>query len=84
MYHAAYRWLAWLGLWLLIAANARADAIGTVALPVAKGRLPEPLLGIYTMVLVLCLLVIVIQARGRMRARRVMAESQRKRPPFPS
>ena len=79
------KWVAWIGLWLLIAANARADVIGAASLPPAAAKVPEPFLGIITMLLVLCLWGIVGQAITRLRSKRMMAEAriQRKRPPFP-
>jgi hypothetical protein len=79
------KWIAWIGLWLLIAANARADVVGVASVPPAAARMPEPFWGIVTMTLVLCLWGIVAQAIARLRSQRMMAQAriQRKRPPFP-
>jgi hypothetical protein len=69
MYPAFYKWIAWLGLWLLIAANARANVISANNSPAAT-ELPPPLWGVVAMILVLGLWAVVAHARARIRTRR--------------
>jgi hypothetical protein len=92
MNHTAYRWLAWLGLWLLIAANARATEVSQ--LPVASGvrEIPAPLWGAVAMALVIGVWIVIAHSIAKSRAQRRVSMSlarvwvprvERKRPPHP-
>ena len=80
MRNSVYRWIAWLGLWLLIAANARADA-GVDHPALFNSNLSAPLWGIFAMVLVLGLWIVFTRVSARRASAKVVVS--RRRPPHP-
>jgi len=92
MLHPAYRWVAWFGLWLLIAANARAADVSAAPVASAAGNLSAPIIGAISMALVIGLWIVIAHALARGRAQRRFDTSlarvwiprpERKRPPHP-
>ena len=74
-------WLAWLGLWLLIAASARADS--GIELPASTtSNVQAPLWGILAMALVTGLWIIFTRISNRRASARI-AIAPRRRPPHP-
>ena len=80
MHKSVYRWLAWLGLWLLIAANARADSSLDLHTS-STSNLQAPLWGILAMVLFLGLWIVFTRISHRRTSAKIAVPLRR--PPHP-